>query len=209
VSPPVEFFYQPLIDIVGTHASSSGRSCEEHKCCGKCVIALDIVLRLRLLVQVNIDGVERPAVAAYWVTDGIDRCRVGFIKAELTETQSSREEYDGRLVQVVAICRKNSESSEDRAAAWRYFGCCRAAFIETRKENSKVSKKDNSRGENNQTVQQEEGSRKSSGLMQHVMTIRPLLTTTNLLNPLYSKELMQTTMDTNFIELVETTSNYL
>jgi hypothetical protein len=150
---------QPLIDIVGTHASSSGRSCEEHKCCGKCVIALDVVLRLRS-VQVNIDGVERPAVAAYWVTDGIDRCRVGFIKAELTETQSSREEYDGRLVQVVAICRKNSESSEDRAAARRYFGCCRAAFIETRKENSKVTKKDNSRGENNQAVQQEEGSRK-------------------------------------------------
>jgi hypothetical protein len=171
---------------------------------------LEIVLRL-CSVQVNIDGVEQPAVAAYWVTDGIDRCRVGFIKGKLTETRSSREEYDGRLVQVVAICRKNSESSEDRAAARRFFGCCRAAFIETRKENSKVTKKDNSRGENNQAVQQEEGSRKKKRTYAALHEIRPLLTMNNLLNPIYKGTYANNhTIDTNFIELlVETTSNYL
>lgn len=124
---------KPLIDIVGTNASGNGRSCEEHKCCGRHVIAIDVVLRLRS-VQVRIDGVEKPAIAAIWVTDGIDRCRVGFLKAKYAEKEGSSEEYDGRLVQVVSIYDKNSESSEDRAAARRFYGCCQAAFIEVERQ---------------------------------------------------------------------------
>ena len=124
---------KPLIDIVGINASGNGRSCEEHKCCGRHVIAIDVVLRLRS-VQVCIDGVEKPAIAANWVTDGIDRCRVGFLKAKYAENEGSSEEYDGRLVQVVSIYDKNSESSEDRAAARRFYGCCQAAFIEVERQ---------------------------------------------------------------------------
>lgn len=124
---------KPLINIVGTNASGNGRSCEEHKCCGRHVIAIDVVLRLRS-VQVRIDGVEKPAIAAIWVTDGIDRCRVGFLKAKYAEKEGSSEEYDGRLVQVVSIYDKNSESSEDRAAARRFYGCCQAAFIEVERQ---------------------------------------------------------------------------
>jgi hypothetical protein len=103
--------------------------CEEHKCCGRHVIALDVVLRL-CSVQVSVGGVEKPAIAANWVTDGIDRCQVGFLKAKYAEKEGSREEYDGRLVQVVSICDKNSELLEDRAAARKFYGCCQAAFIE-------------------------------------------------------------------------------
>jgi hypothetical protein len=106
---------QPLIDVVGINASGNGRLCEEHKC-GRHVIAIDVVLRLRS-VQVRINGVEKPAIAANWVTDGIDRCRVGFLKATYVEKEGSSEEYDGRLVQVVSIYDKNSALSEDRAAA--------------------------------------------------------------------------------------------
>jgi hypothetical protein len=159
---------QPLIDIVGTHASSSGRSYEEHKCCGKCVIALDVVLRLRS-VQVNIDGVERPAVAAYWVTDGIDRCRVGFNKAELTETRSSREEYDGRLVKVVAICGKNSESSEDCAAARR---CLVVVEQHSLKQEKKIRRSPRRTTAEEKTIKQCNKKReveRRSGLMQHFM----------------------------------------
>jgi hypothetical protein len=47
--------------------------------------------------------VEKPAIAANWVTDGIYRCRVGFLKAKYVEKEGSSEEYDGRLVQVVSI----------------------------------------------------------------------------------------------------------
>ena len=121
--------HTPLIDIVGINASGNGRSCEEHKCCGRHVIAIDVVLRLRS-VQVRVDNVEKPAIAANWVTDGIDRCRVGFLKAKYAEKEGSREEYDGRLVQVVSICDKNSESLEDCAAVRKFYGCCKAAFTE-------------------------------------------------------------------------------
>ena len=69
-------------------------------------------------------GSKKPAIAANWVTDGIDRCRVGFLKAKYAEKEGSREEYDGRLVQVVSICDKNSELLEDRAAARKFYGCC-------------------------------------------------------------------------------------
>ena len=45
-------------------------------------------------------GAEETAVAAYWVTDGIDRCRVGFLPRHLIRRAQF---YDGKLVQVVAM----------------------------------------------------------------------------------------------------------
>jgi hypothetical protein len=48
--------HTPLIDIVGIYALGNGRSCEEHKCCGCLVIAIDVVLRLHS-VQVRVNNV--------------------------------------------------------------------------------------------------------------------------------------------------------
>ena len=42
---------------------------------------------------------EETAVAAYWVTDGIDRCRVGFLPRYCVRQATT---FDGHLVQVVA-----------------------------------------------------------------------------------------------------------
>lgn len=156
--------YKPLVDVVGINASGNGRSCEEHRCCGRYVIAIDVVLRLRS-VQVKIDGVEKPAIAAYWVTDGIDRCRVGFLKAKIAEREGLREEYDGRLVQVVSILNKNSESSQDRAAVRRYFGCCQAAFIEVErmKPTNKILDENNNEGERHKAPLAMKRKREDSG----------------------------------------------
>ncbi len=74
-------FHPPgiVMKIVGTEAGNRGRTCKEHAVnCGK-VLEEDVVGRLQK-VQVVVDGREEMAIAAVWVTDGINRCRVGFLK---------------------------------------------------------------------------------------------------------------------------------
>jgi len=73
------------VDIVGIIESDRGRSCEEHACCGD-VLAEDVCVRLRreqILVpnRLGKKGAmkEEMAYTVNWVTDGQDRCRVGFL----------------------------------------------------------------------------------------------------------------------------------
>ncbi len=63
------------VEIVGTESNTQGRSCEEHDICGS-VMAEDVVVRFRK-VQILVNGKEESSIAAYHVSDGIDRCRVG------------------------------------------------------------------------------------------------------------------------------------
>ena len=65
------------VEIVGTASSTQGRHCHQHDICGA-VLKEDVVVRLRK-VQVVVDGKEESAIAAYFVSDGIDQCRVGFL----------------------------------------------------------------------------------------------------------------------------------
>ena len=66
-----------VVEIVGTLMGDRGRSCDEHAVCGS-VLEEDMIVRLRK-VQVLVDGCEETAIACIWVTDGVDRCRVGFL----------------------------------------------------------------------------------------------------------------------------------
>ena len=119
------------VDIVGLQASNNGRSCEKHKACGTLLVP-DVVVRFRAvkLERVVDDGnpvVEADALAVYHVTGGIDGCRVGFLRRHLLQY---KEEYDGRLAQVVEVFGKDSESPTDRAKHHRNMGCARAVLIE-------------------------------------------------------------------------------
>jgi hypothetical protein len=68
-----------VMEIVGTETGDRGRTCKEHTAnCGK-VLEEDVVVHL-WKVQVVVDGREETAIAAVWVTEGINRCRVGFLK---------------------------------------------------------------------------------------------------------------------------------
>jgi hypothetical protein len=67
-----------VVDIVGIKEGSRGCSCEHHAICGNNII-LDCVVRLRKVQIVADDGHEETAVAAYWVSDGVDLCQVGFL----------------------------------------------------------------------------------------------------------------------------------
>ena len=71
-----------VLEIVGTAKADRGRRCEEHSCCGK-VLEEDVVVRLRreqILVPNRLGKGYRKETAytVNWVTDGQDRCRVGF-----------------------------------------------------------------------------------------------------------------------------------
>jgi hypothetical protein len=119
------------IDIVGIDAGDNGRSCENHTICGS-VVAPDVVVRIRAVqVKRKVDAdnsePEDSALAVYHVTGGIDACRVGFLRRHLLKY---KDEYDGRLAQVIEVFGTNSESPTDRAKHHRNRGCCRAVLIE-------------------------------------------------------------------------------
>jgi hypothetical protein len=59
----------------------------------------DVVVRLRK-VQLMVEGREEKAIAAIWVTDGMDRCRVGFLPRHMVKHAAH---YDGSLAQVTRV----------------------------------------------------------------------------------------------------------
>ena len=78
-------------------------------------------------MQVVVDGSEESALACFWVTDGIDRCRVGFLPRHYFKHW---QDFEGRLAQVVELY-KDSDSKEKRKKHYRNSGCCQAVLIDT------------------------------------------------------------------------------
>ena len=116
------------IDIVGTEEGSNGRTCENHTvACGK-LLEEDMVLRLRKCQITDEHGYEMTAIAAVWVTEGNDSCRVGFLPRHCVKHMDL---YNGRLVQVVNIYTELDDNLTHRRKFARNRGCCRALFIET------------------------------------------------------------------------------
>ena len=52
-------------------------------------------------VQVLINHQEQSAIGAFWVSDGIDHCHVGYLPKAYVKNW---KQYDGTLVQVVEVC---------------------------------------------------------------------------------------------------------
>jgi hypothetical protein len=87
----------------------------------------DVVVRL-WKVQVEVDGREEPSVAAAWVTDGIDRCHVGFLKRHMVQ---HAVHFNGALAQVTRVF-SSDLGSYDSSERWMYHhnrGCCLATII--------------------------------------------------------------------------------
>jgi hypothetical protein len=134
VAPAPFSFGEPIhpsgivVEIVGTEMSCQGRSCEEHDICGK-VLKEDIVVRLRK-IQLMVEGKEETAITAIWVTDGIDRCRDGFVPRHMVR-QAAR--YDGALAQVTRVHSGHPETFDttERRLFFKNKGYCRATIILT------------------------------------------------------------------------------
>jgi hypothetical protein len=73
-------------------------------------------------------NIEETAVAAYWITDGIYRCRVGFLPRHCVCQATT---FDGHLVQVVALL-ANSDSPSQRRFSRHNRGACYATIIDTK-----------------------------------------------------------------------------
>ena len=111
------------VDIVGLKASSNGRSCENHACCGS-ALKVDSLVRFRV-IQIKVSGKEETAIAVYWVSEGLDRCRVGFLPRY---TVPHKKEYDGKLAQVSKFYEESSFPPH-RAKSQRGKGVCRATLV--------------------------------------------------------------------------------
>ena len=117
-----------VIKIVGTEMSCQGRSCEEHEICGE-VLTEDVVVRLRK-IQLMVEGKEETVIAAIWVTDGIDCCRVGFVPRHMVRHAAR---YDGALAQVTRVFSGDPETCDttERRMFFKNKGYCRATIIST------------------------------------------------------------------------------
>ncbi len=115
-----------VVKIIGTEMDDQGRSCEEHSNCGE-VMAEDVVVRLRK-VQIQVEGQEETAIAAYWVTDGVNCCHVGFLQRHMVK-QAAR--FDGALVKVTRVFNVDPTCCNitEHRAFHKNKGCCHAAII--------------------------------------------------------------------------------
>jgi hypothetical protein len=114
-----------VVEIVGTKMDDRGCSCEEHRNCGE-VMAKDVVMCL-WTVQIQVEGREEMAIAAYWVTDGVDRCHVGFLQCHMVKQAAH---FDGALAQVTFFF--NADPTCCNTVECRAFhknkGCCHAGI---------------------------------------------------------------------------------
>ena len=155
------------MEIVGTESDTQGRSCQEHDVCGS-VLDEDTVVRFRK-VQVNVGGVEEAAIAVYLVSDGIDRCRVGFLQRHLVKHW---KQYDGVLAQVIDVYSTQSSSPTSRRKFHRNKGCCVASIISSlpdttvqkmseQKRKAEQDKNENRRTTRSRTVPEQQGDEES------------------------------------------------
>ena len=119
-----------IVEIVGINSNTNGRSCEEHHTCG-CVLEDDTLIRLRKC-QVYINGHEQSAVGVYWVSDGVDRCLVGFLHRHQVKHLNKLE---GALCQVTEVYSDNSDSPMKRHKHKKNFGCAIAAIVSSNEPN--------------------------------------------------------------------------
>jgi hypothetical protein len=88
-----------VVDVIGAKTGDQGCICEEHTSnCGE-LMAKNVVVCLRK-VQIQVEGRDETAIAAYWVTDGVDCCRIGFLPCHMVRHPTR---YHGALSQVTRV----------------------------------------------------------------------------------------------------------
>jgi hypothetical protein len=122
-----------VIDIFGIAAGDWGRCCEDHMvCCGE-LLEEDFVVRLcmeRVLVPNFLAGKgekwEETTITVNWVTDGVDRCRVGFLPRAYALEGAI---YNGVLCQVTEVFTKGDPSRAICEKWYKNKGFARATVI--------------------------------------------------------------------------------
>ena len=125
-----------IVEIVGINSNTNGRSCEEHHTCG-CVLEEDTLVRLQKR-QVYISGREQSAVGVYWVSDGMDRCLVGYLHCHQVKHLNKLE---GALYQVTEVYSDNSDSPTKQHKHKKNFGCAIVAIVSSNEPKSGSKRK--------------------------------------------------------------------
>ncbi len=92
----------------------------------------DSVVRIRHVQNTGEMGKEESALAVYWISDGIDRCCVGFLPRHLVKQW---QQYDGRIAQVVDLYQE-SDSPTKQCKNVQNCGCCEAVLIDNQGKES-------------------------------------------------------------------------
>jgi hypothetical protein len=100
------------------------------------VVRFKVVQLARKPVNDANPDTESTAISVVIVSDGVDSCRVGFLRRHLLKY---KDEYDGRLAQITEIFSDKSTSPSDRAKHHRNMGCARAVLIEAEYRDSTTS----------------------------------------------------------------------
>ncbi len=116
-----------VVDIVGIGIGDRGRSCEEHRVCGR-VLAPDVIVRLRK-EEIMVEGRIEVAICVYWVTDSVDRCRVGFLPRYMAVYADC---LNGVLAQVSDVFDESHPSPSIRKKVHHNHGYCEATILDPR-----------------------------------------------------------------------------
>ncbi len=115
-----------VVDIVGIAIGDRGRSCEEH-------VAYCVFFGSRCAPSPGeggdlVEGRIETVVSPYWVTDSIERCRVGFLPRFIEAKHAER--VNGVLAQVMEVFDDHHSSQAIREKVHRNFGFCYATILD-------------------------------------------------------------------------------
>ncbi len=117
-----------VVGIVGIAVGDRGpRSCEEHVAFCGVVLGPD-VLSCLVKEEIIIDGKIETVVSAYWVTDSVERCRVGFLPRFLGAKNADK--VNGLPAQVTEVFDTHHPSKAIREKVYRNFGFCHATILD-------------------------------------------------------------------------------
>ena len=127
MTAPRNYMIGKVIDIVGIAIGDRGRSCEEHvPFCGV-VLGPDVLVRL-VKEEIFVEGKIETVVSAYWVTDSIERCRVGFLPRFMIAKHADK--LNGLLAQVTEVFDTHHPSPAIREKVHRNHGFCHATILD-------------------------------------------------------------------------------
>jgi hypothetical protein len=116
-----------VIEIIGIAVGDRGRSCEEHVAYCRVVLAPDVLVRL-VKEEILVEGRIETVVSAYWVTDSVECCRVGFLPRFMVAKHANA--VNGLLAQVTKVFDNHNESAAIREKVYRNFGFCYATILD-------------------------------------------------------------------------------
>lgn len=124
------------VTLVGINKGSLGRSCTCHKVCGV-EVQPQAVFRIRWLEEISPSGRGEHKLAAFLVVDGVDTCKVGYIRKK--SLVKPKKFYDGKLVQVFKVYDPDEPDSDDdeeetevkRKMCRTLYGCAQVTVIDS------------------------------------------------------------------------------